>query len=232
MALRLLRTSSVFALFFIPLFPGSVAAAEQDPATTTLAADHSVADRNRVAFRFGAWHLTSDPIDGGASVIVGSGSSDLFVGAQYARFLTDQWAVIAGVDVLPSTDGVAVGQGGVAVGTRTITAVSVGFQWNPRGEAAARSPVKPYLTAGIGPVIGTGSGVRAGPGGTAVGTGTRATIGGQVGGGVDVLLSQSFSLGGGLGYNWMLAFADPIGERDNYSGVEAHLTFGWLFGGR
>jgi hypothetical protein len=65
-----------------------------------------------------------------------------------------------------------------------------------------------------------------------VGDGTRATIGGQVGGGVDVLLSRSFSLGAGLGYNWMLAFADPIGERDNYSGIEVQLTFGWLFGGR
>jgi len=98
------------------------------------------------------------------------------------------------------------------------------------GVDAGSTQLKPYVSAGIGPVIGSGDGVRAGSGGASVGTGTQGTVGGHVGGGVDVHLARSWSIGAGLGYNWMAEFSDPIGERDNHSGIHVQLTVGWLFG--
>jgi hypothetical protein len=37
-------------------------------------------------------------------------------------------------------------------------------------------------------------------------------------------------MGVSAGYRWMSDFSQPIGPRDNYSGFELTLNFGWLFG--
>jgi outer membrane protein W len=222
---RLVGTLSVLAVILTPV---TAAADEQPQQADRPATDHAVAGRHRIAVRFGAWRLTADPV-GDQSVVV-LGTSDLFVGLQYARFLREDLALTVGVDALPADTGLAVGSGGLSVGSRTIVALALGFQWNPRGEDAAASIVKPYVGAGVGPVIGSGGGVRIGSGGASLGLGTQGTIGGHVRGGVDVHLARSWSLGGGVGYNWMSGFSEPLGERDNYGGIDVQLTLGWLFG--
>jgi hypothetical protein len=208
----------------------AVTADDQTVQSDRVEPDYGVAGRNRIAFRFGAWRLTADPIGGQAGVIINAKTTNIFAGVQYDRYIRENLAITAGIDVLPSDSGVAVGSGGVAVGTRTVTAMSLGFQLNPMGEAAAAKQVKPYLAAGLGPVIGSGEGVRVGPGGVSIGTGTHGTIGGHIRGGFDLHIARSWTVGGGLGYNWMAGFSNPIGERDNYSGIEMHITLGWVFG--
>ena len=104
------------------------------------------------------------------------------------------------------------------------------MRWNPtRGDLRSRA-LKPYLAVGLGPIIGVHSGVAAGDGTAFVGSRTRATIGGHLGAGVDAMLGRSWSLGVGVGYNWMADFSRPVGARDNYSGLDVGVSLGWLFG--
>ena len=49
---------------------------------------------------------------------------------------------------------------------------------------------------------------------------SRATVGGHFGGGFDVHVARSFSLGLGVGYNAMVNFAEPVGGHKNFNGVQ------------
>jgi hypothetical protein len=98
-----------------------------------------------------------------------------------------------------------------------------------KGELHTRS-VKPYLAAGLGPVIGASSAGGVDQSGAFAGSRTRATVGGNFGAGVDFLLGRHFTLGVEGGYQWMSDFSDPIGARDNYSGFQFGVNIGWLFG--
>ena len=89
--------------------------------------------------------------------------------------------------------------------------------------------LKPFISAGLGPVIGSSSGSYVGRT-ISAGNVTRATLGGHAGGGLDVQLVRSFSIGWDLGYNAMLNFSEPVGLRDNFNGIRLALGFGWLFG--
>jgi len=223
-----LRIGFICALW-LALPPGPVEAnrlAGQEKSADT---SFAVAGRNRIAVRFGAWRLTSSSPDR-RDVVIGASTTDVFAGLQYARFITEAVGVTVAVDVLPSESGVAAGPGGVAVGTRTIVALPFGMQWSPWTDWAQPRPLKPFVAGAIGPVIGSGDGVRAGPRGVVVSSDTVATIGGLVGGGIDVHLARSWAMGAELNYSWMADFSDPIGERDNYSGVQMQLRLGWLFG--
>lgn len=79
-------------------------------------------------------------------------------------------------------------------------------------------------------MFGESDGSSVGPDGIFAGSRTQATIGGQLGAGVDIHLSRRWSFGLSAVFNWMADFAEPIGKRDNYSGLDLRLSVGWLFG--
>ena len=87
-------------------------------------------------------------------------------------------------------------------------------------------------TAGLGPVIGVFSGSFAGSQGVSSGTVQRVTLGGRIGGGFDVLVARSLSLGVDASYNPALPFSEPVGLRDHFSGGQVSVNVGWLFGKR
>jgi len=59
---------------------------------------------------------------------------------------------------------------------------------------------------------------------------TMGAFGGKVNGGVDVHLSRRLMLGVRAGYNWMTDFSEPIGGRENFSGVEMSMGVSLLLG--
>ena len=106
----------------------------------------------------------------------------------------------------------------------------MGIRWNPfKGEHRLQS-LKPFLTAGVGPVIVAHGGTFIASGSVSTGGNTRATIGGHLGGGFDLHVARSFSLGLGVGYNAMANFSEPVGGHKNFNGVQVSLGIGWLFG--
>jgi len=62
------------------------------------------------------------------------------------------------------------------------------------------------------------------------GTVQRVTLGGRIGGGFDVLVARSLSLGVDASYNPTLPFSEPVGLRDHFSGGQVSVNVGWLFG--
>lgn len=190
---------------------------------------YSVAGRNRVELRLGMWR--AGPSAAPTPVVsVGTDSVDLMAGLQYTRFVREDLAFTLGANVIPDSGSTRVTPTDAFAGSRAIAAILVGMRWNPmRGELRSHA-VKPYLAAGIGPMIGASSGAGTSYSSVFVGTRSAATAGGYAGAGVDFLAGRSWSIGIGAGYNWMTDFSRPIGGRDNYSGFEVAVSLGWMFG--
>ena len=58
---------------------------------------------------------------------------------------------------------------------------------------------------------------------------TENAFGGRVGGGVDFILGNHFSLGINFGYNLMSDFSSPVGGNKNYNGADFTLQFEYIF---
>jgi len=186
----------------------------------------AVAGRNRLDLRFGMFDVS----DGGGTVVVaGSTTVNFLCGLQYTRYLSENVATTLGADALTATSGSSVSASGVSAGDSGVGAIYLGLRWNPIGHPRDQ-PVKPYLEASLGPVIGVSSGTTLSPRGSYAGDVVEITVGGLVGAGLDFHLSRDFSLGLSGGYHWMNDFSQPIGPRDNYSGFELALRVGWVFG--
>jgi len=190
----------------------------------------AVSGRNRIEVRVGAVSLSGDS-GGTGTVAAGSRTTDLAVGGQYTRFLSEKLALALAANELVSEVGTSVSRQGVFTGSVSIVAFPIGVQWNPmKGDLSARA-LKPFLAAGLGPVIGSSVGSFVGSGaGSFSGTQTKGTIGGYLGGGLEVHLSRRWTLGLSAGYHWMADFSEPVGARDNYSGLGATVGLGFLFG--
>jgi hypothetical protein len=187
----------------------------------------ALAGRNRIELHLGSWQVPGH-VDG-PSVSAGADAFDLTTGLRYSRFLKEGLALTFGVRALASaTD--TVSASGVFSGSVSIVSLPLGVRWNPMHGELHKRPVKPYLAAGIGPVIGSSSGAGTSLEGAFAGARTRASVGGTVGAGVDFHLGRHLTLGVEGGYQWMADFSEPIGARDNYSGFQFGLNIGWLFG--
>jgi hypothetical protein len=187
----------------------------------------AVTGRSRIELHVGPWR-----VPGGSdtpSVAAGEDSFDLAFGLQYTRFLREDLALTFGPRVLTSTSSIVTPSGSFS-GDLAIVSLPLGVRWNPMRNNLHTHAVKPYLAAGLGPVIGGSSGAGVSPDGAFAGSRTRASVGGTLGAGVDFHLGRHWSLGVGGGYQWMADFAEPIGARDNYSGFQLGLNIGWLFG--
>ena len=95
------------------------------------------------------------------------------------------------------------------------------------------SPIEPYLSAGVGVVMGiergkaTSSDPLSSPDES---TSLRTGLGTEVGGGLEMLLGGSFGLTFGAGYRWA-SFGEDVGGRRMYRGsvLEAGLTYRYRY---
>jgi hypothetical protein len=105
----------------------------------------------------------------------------------------------------------------------SVFALPLGLRWNPVRDASRR-PAKPYLAVAFGPVRGrlTGTDSAGNPREVA-----STTVEGQVGGGIDVHVARSWTLGVNFTQTWM---GDVPGVGRNFGGSQVGITAGWLFG--
>ena len=193
----------------------------------------AVAGRNRVEFRLGMWRGTGEP-EAPPKFAAGAQTIDLRGGFQYTRFLRENLAATLSFDVLSAQADVVMFDGISLTGTSRqrseIVSIPVGLRWNPlRGDLRTK-PVKPYLAASLGPVIGAHTGGSIDETTVFAGTRVAMTVGGFLGGGVDMLVGRHWSLGVSAGYNWIADFSQTIGTRKNYSGVDVGIGIGWMWG--
>lgn len=90
---------------------------------------------------------------------------------------------------------------------------------------------QPYLFAAGGPIIGAEASERVGYV-TVVESHSETTMGANVGGGVDLLLTNWFAFEFSGGYTFMNDFAKPLGGETNFNGWDASLGLCFFFGKR
>jgi hypothetical protein len=198
----------------------------------------AVAGRNRINLRLGGT-LGSPAYTaavGSAAYPVASSSvtdPNLLIGLEYGHYVREDIAVVFQI----TGHGGLVGQSLTSQGVYTadvlgLMGLQAGVRWNPFARRNPASAFKPYVGASIGPYLGS-SVVSAyvGPGILDTGVQTGATtVGGVVGGGLDLHMGRPFVVGLDAGYRWMADFDRLIGARDNYSGGQVAISFGFMFG--
>ena len=196
---------------------------------------YAVAGRNRFELRTGMWSSNGGVSDltvstRGNLVSFNSAGADVFGGIQYTRYVSEQLAVTVAIDAFAVDLFSSVSGGSVVSDTVGGLSAPIGIRWNPLPADMRRSPVKPFVMAGIGPIIGASNSSFVGGGTVSSRTATHATAGGPIGGGVDLHLSRWFSLGLSAGYTWMFDFSEPLGGHDNFSGAHVAFGMGFLWG--
>jgi hypothetical protein len=185
----------------------------------------AVRGRNRLEMRTGMWRKG----DNGATIVAGTSGLDAFGGFGYTRYIRENLAAVLSIDAFGLDSGATVGPNGTGAGTVGGSAVSLGVRWNPLRGDLRHQALKPFLAVSVGPVIGASAGSFVGKT-ISAGEELRATIGAFFGGGFDVHVSRSFSLGVNAGYNVMQNFSEPVGLRDNFNGPQVGISLGWVFG--
>src|SRR5205823_6015444 len=148
-------------------------------------------------------------------------ATSLFAGFAYTRFVRENLAATVAVDGVGVSSDAKASANRAWTGRAAALAIPVGIRWNPlRGDHTTQA-FKPFVAAAIGPVVQLanrsfvfGRAVSAAP--TA-----RTRVGGQLGGGIDVLASRSFSLGMSVTYKVMSNFPARVGGWRNFNGVQA-----------
>jgi hypothetical protein len=163
---------------------------------------HAVAGRTRVSVINGLW---------GSQGFVGIAgrSFDTFGGAQVTRYLTEHWAVAAGVEAY----GAEADQDSIGG-----LAIPLTLQWNPMPRPEGRR-LKPFVSGG--PVV-----VSRSEGGS---LGRVTAFGLQIGSGIDVHVKPAVALTFKGAYNIVPVFGGPTWP-SNYKGLQFSFGAGWLVG--
>jgi len=205
---------------------GQAAAAEPTARRGATAQDRfAVAGRNRLELVTGMWRGGDAP----ATVTAGS-AIDLIGGVAYTYYARESLAVTLSTFGVGLSSGASVSSSGVSTGSVVGVATLFGARWNPLKGEHRRQAIKPFVTASGGPVSGVASGTFVGGGTVSTGTTTRTTIGARFGGGFDLHVARSFSIGIDAGYLAACCFPQPVAGRKDLSGPQVAIGFGWLFG--
>ena len=147
----------------------------------------------------------------------------------YTYWLADNLGLAAQVGVVDVDASISVAGTHSDIRSATVVPLLFGVKYQPfRFKGAGR--LRPWLSAAIGPYIGTASAISSGVGNASVSSHTEAAFGGRGGVGLDVQLSRLVVLGAGGGYRLMTDFDQRIGAERNYSGMEFTLSIGLLLG--
>ena len=199
-------------------------------ASAALAAQ-SLDNRHGIELRFGLWNQVNDVRTeiGGGGVSTSVGGSGFLGGLAYSHWLSEGVALRISAGAMALRVETDVGISGVSTETSSITQLLLGVRYYFPGSTYGKS-VRPFVAAGAGAFIGSQVATEVG---LVVATDARTepAIGGEVGGGVDFLLSRHFVMSLIATLTGMMNFDQPIGGSDNYSGPQLIFGVGYVFGG-
>ena len=190
----------------------------------------SLEKRHQIELRLGMWNQTTgvrtEISPGSVSTTVGNNG---FTGTvSYGHWLQENLAFTIGVGSMVANVESTVGVSGVTSENAVVARILIGAKYYFL-KSSYSSSTKPFVKAGVGPFIG---GQTKSEVGVVVSTESRSEMafGGQLGAGIDFLLSRHFLLSAAVDYNLMTDFDEPIGGSSNYSGPEFGVGFSYLFG--
>src|SRR5262249_43669466 len=147
----------------------------------------------------------------------------------FTKYVSEAVAVTLTMDGVGVESGTSISGAGVSTGDTAALAMFLRLPRNPLNDRQNQA-LKPFVAAAVGPLIAASDGTFVGRGTVTTGSETRGTFGTRIGGGFDVHMARSFSVGVDVGYNWMADFSHAVGLRSNFNGVQAAIGIGWLFG--
>lgn len=188
----------------------------------------SLATRHRLEFTMGYWESGRR---GSAPTAVYTEDmtrvEDLVGAFSYAYWTHDQLATyvtLKGFVVEATSIG---GASGISESAVVVTSAMFGIRLYPF--SSARTPLRLYASAGLGPYIGVESHKE-----TDIhiveNVKTLGSFGGYLGGGLDIQMGRHLMMGVHVGYNIMEDFPEPLGREKNYSGVEMSAGISVLLG--
>jgi outer membrane protein W len=199
-------------------------------ALTAVSDAGSLEKRHGVGFRMGMWNMVADArvdvIEGSVSASVGN--SGFLGGVAYNYWLTESLALDIGASVMRAKVEMSVGLLNVSTKTSAVTSVLIGMKYYLPASTYSGS-VRPFLKGAVGLFKGSQSDTQISLL-VIVESRSETAFGGQLGGGVDFILSRKFLLGVNVEYNLISDFDQTIGGAYNYSGPEFSAGLSFLFG--
>jgi hypothetical protein len=167
------------------------------------------------------------------------GPRQYFGGVQFTRYILEDLAITLAMDAHLMSESPYSAEllrlGNVEVDG---LALPIGVRWHPlKGEH--QQQVKLFIGGAVGPIIAAMNKYSfASPSETRVLPETHhTTIGGRIGGGVDIHLARSFSVEVGVDYNAMKTLSRSVGpvgfgfeQAKTFAGPQVIIAAGWLFG--
>jgi outer membrane protein W len=195
--------------------------------SVAVAGSNSLRGRSTVELNLGFWHESKVGNEISTTGVSSTAKTSGFLGGlSYAYWVQEDLSVGLSAGVLAGEATSSVSINGTSQRTSAVVPVLLGVRYYV-GESSWDSPVKPFLSLGLGPFVG----VEAKNELFVQESHSEAAFGTRLGGGIDFLLGQSFMLGANVGYDLMMDFSTPIGARRNYNGPDFSLGVGFLFGG-
>ncbi len=189
-------------------------------------ASYSLQNRSQIEVRFGVRDDTHED-DGFHSDLLASrsGLGDAFVTFGYNYFVDERTAINLSLKVLAAETIDYLDFAGGYSEEYSVVPIFVGMR-HYLTSPGQRSPVRPYVAFGAGPVFAS---QRFSFLNLYDDTDTYTAVGAHFGGGIDMIAGRHFMLGINAGYNLMSDFDTTLGDKDNYSGAEFGVGFGFLF---
>ena len=193
--------------------------------TTSHAQDFLLKHRSGLELNLGVW-------SGGASISISTGGLQTeanlgaFIGGiLYTNWLQENLSVTLSAGLLAAKASSTVSSmGDLEQQASSVVPLLIGVRlYLPYPEPDAQ--VRPFLSAAIGPYIGSEAKSTL----FAQGTHTETSFGGRAGVGIDFILGNHFKLGANAGYNVMSDFDASVGGRMNYNGGEFSIGIGYIF---
>lgn len=187
--------------------------------------------RHGFGLRLGMWNqVTNNRTEVGiGGVTTSTEASGFFGGLFYDHWLQENLALNITVGGILADFETRTGIPGVSTETAFVAPILLGVKYYFPG-STLNSSVRPMVKVAVGPFIGQQERTEEGVYGVIVESRSESAFGGQVGAGVDFILSRYFMLGVTLGYNLMTDFDEPIGGSKNYSGPEFSVGLSLLLG--
>ncbi len=219
---------SIVTLVLLAVFLTAMSVEDAEAISKRSGSKFSLSHRSQLELRLGVRddaHFNGDYYVGG--VATRNDIGDMLVAFGFNYWADERTAFNLTVRVLASETEDLVDRISVYNSEFAVVPIFIGFR-QYLGRHAHRSPMRPYLALGGGPVIGS---QRLSVAGVEVLSETRTltAMGAHIGGGIDFIAGRHFMFGMNAGYNLLSDFDEPIGGHVNYSGAEFAVGFGVLF---
>ena len=162
------------------------------------------------------------------AVTTHAGTQDLLLGLGLSRWLREDVALGCNLTVLEGDVSTSTGSV-VTTNASGIVGLRVGVKRYGPG-SMLRTSVRPFLSLDAEAVMASEDRTESGVSGVDVVADRFGAFGLVPGAGADFLLGNRFMVGTMAGYGLLTDFSEPFAGRRNYSGFEASVSLGWLFG--